>query len=63
MSQHRRSAMRRVLTLGVLLALGWSAASDDTKTKEPEATDLLAAGISKAKKQERAVFLLFGSPG
>ena len=55
--------MRRVLTLGVLLALGWSAASDDTKTKEPEATDLLAAGISKAKKQERAVFLLFGSPG
>ena len=55
--------MRRMLTVGVLLALSWSAAADDTKKKEPAATDLLAAGIAKAKKQERAVFLLFGSPG
>ena len=54
--------MRRVLTVGVLLALGWSATADDTK-KESNATDLLSAGIGKAKKQERAVFLLFGSPG
>ena len=55
--------MRRVLTMCVLLTLAWSAAADDPKKKEPEATDLLAAGIAKAKKQERAVFLLFGSPG
>jgi hypothetical protein len=54
--------MRRVLTVGVLLTLGWSAAADDSK-KESNATDLLSAGIGKAKKQERAVFLLFGSPG
>ena len=54
--------MIHMLTLGVLLALGWSAVADDTK-KEPAATDLLTAGIAKAKKQERAVFLLFGSPG
>jgi hypothetical protein len=55
--------MRRVLTMGVLLALAWSAAADDTKKKESDATDLLAAGLAKAKKQERSVFLLFGSPG
>jgi hypothetical protein len=55
--------MRRVVTVSVLLALGWNAAADDSKKKEPAATDLLAAGIAKAKKQERAVFLLFGSPG
>ena len=54
--------MKRVLTVGVLLALGWNTAADDTK-KEPAASDLLAAGIGKAKKQERAVFLLLGSPG
>ena len=60
--KRRRSAMKRVLTVGVLLALGWNTAADDTK-KEPAASDLLSAGIGKAKKQERAVFLLFGSPG
>ena len=55
--------MRRMLTLVVVLALAWTAAADDSKKKEPAATDLLADGVAKAKKQERAVFLLFGSPG
>ena len=50
------------MTVGVLLGLAWSGVADDAK-KEPAATDLLTEGITKAKKQERAVFLLFGSPG
>jgi hypothetical protein len=55
--------MRRVLAVGVLLAIGLGVAADDEKKKEPAASELLAAGVAKAKKQDKPVFLLFGSPG
>jgi hypothetical protein len=55
--------MRRLLTIGVVLAAGLGAAADDARHKEPTAADLLGAGIAKASKQEQNVFLLFGSPG
>ena len=55
--------MRRLLTLSVVLAVGWGLAADDTKKKEPAAAELLSDGVAKAKKQERKLFLLFGSPG
>jgi hypothetical protein len=54
--------MRRLLTIGAVLAVGWGVSADDAKKKEP-AADLLTAGVAKAKKHEQAVFLLFGSPG
>ena len=55
--------MKRVLALGVLLAFGLVLAADEEKKKEPAASELLAAGVAKAKKQDKPVFLLFGSPG
>ena len=55
--------MRRVLALGVVLAVGWGLAADEGKNKGPAASDLLATGVAKAKKQGKPVFLLFGSPG
>jgi hypothetical protein len=49
--------------LGVALALTWGVAADEANKKGTAAADLLAAGVAKAKKQDRPVFLLFGSPG
>lgn len=55
--------MRRAVTLGVVLAVAWGVAANDEKRKEPAAADLLAAGLARAKQQDKPVFLLFGSPG
>ena len=57
--------MLRVLTaLGFVMTLAVpSHAADDPREKGPAAADLLATAVAKAKKDNKLVFLLFGSPG
>ncbi len=56
--------MSRVLaTLAVLLASGSTAlAADEPKVKGPPAAGLLADGLKQAGKEDKRVFLVFGSP-
>jgi hypothetical protein len=55
---------RLVLTLGLMVVCGLPAlAQEGAKKQEPSAADLLAKGLAQAQKEEKRVFLIFGSPG
>ena len=56
--------MIRVLTATVCLALVLpaTAQADEPKAKGQPAADVLAAGLTQAKKEGKAVFLAFESP-
>lgn len=49
--------------LGVLVLCTQVMADDDEEKKGPAASDLLSAGLVKAKEEGKSVFLVFGSPG
>jgi thiol-disulfide isomerase/thioredoxin len=56
--------MFRAASLVVVLFLAPQVRADDPEKekKGPPAADLLAEGLSKAKKEDKRVFLIFGSP-
>ncbi|HJZ59334.1 MAG TPA: thioredoxin family protein [Gemmataceae bacterium] len=55
--------LRAVPVLAVLLLALPARADDPEKEKKgPPAADLLADGLAKAKKEDKKVFLIFGSP-
>jgi hypothetical protein len=55
---------RTVIALGFVATLAVPLhAADEPKDKEPAAAELLAGSVAKAKKDNKLVFLLFGSPG
>ncbi|MBX9624556.1 MAG: thioredoxin family protein [Gemmataceae bacterium] len=61
--------VRRAAALAVLLALAPAGRADDPKPADkpkpagPPAADLLDAGLAAARKDGKAVFVAFGSPG
>ena len=55
--------MKPVLTVGLLLTMCLSAAADNGKKEEPPAASLLSGGLTEGKRQNKHVFVLFGSPG
>jgi thiol-disulfide isomerase/thioredoxin len=56
--------MFRAAAIVALMLVVPQVRSDDPRTDEkgPPAADLLAEGLAKAKKDEKRVFLIFGSP-
>ncbi len=54
--------MIRLLLVSALALLPVAARADEPKPKLPPAADVLAEGLSAAKKDGKAVFLAFGSP-
>jgi hypothetical protein len=55
--------MKPVLTVGLLLTMCLSAAADNARKEEPSAANLLSGGLTEGKRQNKHVFVLFGSPG
>jgi hypothetical protein len=55
--------MKPVLTVSLLFTMCLSVAADDAKKEEPSAASLLSGGLTEGKRQNKHVFLLFGSPG
>jgi hypothetical protein len=47
----------------VLCAVSFVMADDENVKKGPAASELLSAGLTKAKEANKQVFLIFGSPG
>jgi hypothetical protein len=54
--------MKPVLTVSLLLTVSLSAAADNAIKEEPSAASLLSGGLTEGKRQNKQVFLLFGSP-
>ncbi len=54
--------MVRAVSLVIMVLLVPQVRADEPEKKGPPAADLLAEGLSKAKKDEKRVFLMFGSP-
>src|SRR5262245_54850822 len=53
-----------VMSIAVIVLTCSLTVADDEKAKQgPPANDLLAAGLTKAKDENKRVFLIFGSPG
>src|SRR5205823_6585361 len=60
--QAKESAMR--LVVAALVVFGATAAlADDKPAGKASATEVLKAGLAKAKAEGKVVFLVFGSPG
>jgi hypothetical protein len=55
--------LRGLTALGFVMTLAVPSHADEPKEKRPAAADLLATAVAKAKKDNKLVFLLFGSPG
>jgi hypothetical protein len=53
---------RSLISLTVLIAFAGFLPADEPKAKGPAAADLLSAGLERAKKEDKRVFLVFGSP-
>lgn len=55
--------MTRILTVMTLVLLSTTSRADEAKPKVDSADNLLTSGLAAAKKNGKAVFLAFGSPG
>jgi thioredoxin-related protein len=53
---------RTVIVLGVVLASCLLSAADEPKEKGIAAAQLRSAGLAQAKKEDKQLFLIFGSP-
>jgi hypothetical protein len=53
---------RSLITLGLLAAVALPLPAADEPKGKPPAADLLADGLARAKKEDKRVFLVFGSP-
>src|SRR5262245_10510964 len=54
--------MRTAIVLGVVVATGLVSAADEPKEKGIAAAQLRSAGLAQAKKEDKQLFLIFGSP-
>lgn len=55
--------MLRTASVLALLLVSAPGFADDPEKKGPPAAELLADGLAKAKKEDKQLFLIFGSPG